>query len=116
VSDLDGTLKELRERLESAHRYLRIDELRQELASAEEIMGAPDFWSDPERAKEVSRRYGAAREDVELFDGLRARLADAEKRKKVRSKKKKKVRIINSNNIRNLRNNYRNKREIGKKL
>lgn len=78
MSDLDGTLKELRERLESAHRYLRIDELRQELASAEEIMGAPDFWSDPERAKEVSRRYGAAREDVELFDGLRARLADAE--------------------------------------
>jgi peptide chain release factor 2 len=70
-------LAALRVRLGAARVYLRIDELVAELAQLEPEVGASDLWSDPDHARAVTTAYGRLRSDVDLFQGLAARLEDA---------------------------------------
>jgi peptide chain release factor 2 len=71
-------LGDLRRRLDAAKRYLRLAELEKEIEALEADVGAPDLWSDPERARAVTSAYGRARADVDLLTTLERRLSDAE--------------------------------------
>jgi peptide chain release factor 2 len=75
--DFAEHLESLRGRLKDATTYLRLDELRQRLATLEEEAGAPDLWNDSGHAREVMTAYDRVRSDVEQLDGLARRLEDA---------------------------------------
>ena len=78
MRDLSEDLAALRRRLEEAAAYLDIATTRKRLAELEPELVRPDLWDDPERAQATTREYAALKDDVELQDGLGARLADAE--------------------------------------
>ena len=71
-------LSRARERLAAAEQYLRVDEQRAELGRLEAAVGAPDLWSDPDRARQVTTAYGRAKADVDQYDDLKRRIEDAE--------------------------------------
>lgn len=70
-------LAELRRRLEAATGYLHLDEQRDALVRLEVEVAAPELWSDPVRAREVTTAYGRAKSDVDALDDLARRLDDA---------------------------------------
>jgi peptide chain release factor 2 len=78
MRDFSDDLKELRRRVEEAHRYLRIDDTQARLTELEAEVQRPDLWDDQERAKQVNTAYARAREDVVAYTDLASRLEDAE--------------------------------------
>jgi peptide chain release factor 2 len=78
MRDFSDDLKELRQRVEEAHRYLRVDDTRARLAELETEVQRPDLWDDQERAKQVNTAYARARDDVAAYDALAQQLEDAE--------------------------------------
>jgi peptide chain release factor 2 len=78
VRDFSDDLKELRRRVEEAHRYLRIDDTQERLAELEAEVQRPDLWDDQERAKQVNTAYARARDDVAAYADLARQLEDAE--------------------------------------
>ena len=44
--------------------------LENELKSLEAEMSKPDFWSDPERAKEISKKYEDIKHEIESWQGI----------------------------------------------
>ncbi len=78
MRDLSEDLSALRRRLDEAAAYLDIETTRKRLVELEPELVRPDLWEDPERAQAVGREYAALKDDIDLLDGLGARLADAE--------------------------------------
>jgi len=78
MRDLSDDLAGLRRRLDEARGYLHIDELRRARPQLEVEASRPDLWDDPERARKVNGELSAANEDLDLWDGLAARIDDAE--------------------------------------
>ncbi len=78
MRDFSDDLADLRRRLDEAHTYLRIDELRVRLPQLETEAGRPDLWDDQERAKEVNAELSAVTDDLQTFDALESRIEDAE--------------------------------------
>jgi peptide chain release factor 2 len=76
--DYSDELSSLRERLEAAKAYLRIDDLRERFAALETEISEPDLWSDQDRARKLNTEYGRAKADVERIDSLDQRMSDAE--------------------------------------
>jgi peptide chain release factor 2 len=70
-------LADLRQRLDAAAEYLHLDEQRSALVRLEVEVAAPELWSDPARAREVTTAYGRAKSDVDALDDLAQRLGDA---------------------------------------
>ncbi|WP_366526418.1 peptide chain release factor 2 [Ferrimicrobium sp.] len=77
MSDVSDRLGVLEDRLGAARRYLKIDDAEVQLQELEAEMAAPEFWSSPEQAQQVSRRYTQMREDVTLLEAIEHRLSDA---------------------------------------
>jgi peptide chain release factor 2 len=71
-------LAELRQRLDAANIYLRLDDLRKQLGELEAEVGEPGLWSDTDRARKVTTAYGRIKSDVDHLEGLAAQLDDAE--------------------------------------
>ncbi|MFS8628933.1 MAG: peptide chain release factor 2 [Limnochordales bacterium] len=76
---------EVRERLRAVGKriremgdYLEIEKKRAEAKQLEERMGSPDFWNDPETAKQISRRQKELQAEVEEWDKVEARRQDVE--------------------------------------
>jgi len=78
VRDFADDLGALRQRLNEAQEYLRIEELRQRRPQLETEASRPDLWDDQDLAKKVTGELSAAVADIELFDGLVQRVDDAE--------------------------------------
>jgi peptide chain release factor 2 len=78
VRDLEADLGALRRRLDEAAGYLRLDALRARLTELEAELGRPDLWDDTEVGQRITREYGQTRSDIDLLDGLAARISDAE--------------------------------------
>src|SRR3954468_22923210 len=78
MRDFSDDLGALRQRLNEAQAYLRIDELRQRRPQLETEVSRPDLWDDPELAKKVNSEFAAANDDIGLFEGLVQRVDDAE--------------------------------------
>jgi peptide chain release factor 2 len=78
MKDFSDDLKELRERVDAARRYLRVDSQRDRLAELESEAAKPDLWNDQDAARAVNRELSYVRDDVERYDSLAQRLADVE--------------------------------------
>ena len=65
-------------RLGEAEGFLKIDELRCRQGELEAEAARQDLWDDPDVGRKVTSELNAVTEDLAHFDGLRARLDDAE--------------------------------------
>lgn len=78
MRDFSAELSELRRRLTEAVSYLDLEGSRKRFAELEEEVARPDLWDDQDVARKVTAEYGRVKADVDLLDGLDARVADAE--------------------------------------
>ena len=78
MRDFSDDFRELRRRLDEAHGYLRIEELRARLPQLETEAGRPDLWDDQEQAKQVNAELAAVTDDLGAYDDLVGRVEDAE--------------------------------------
>jgi peptide chain release factor 2 len=78
MRDLTDELKALRARVEEAAGYLQVDDLRARRPQLETEASRPDLWDDADRARRVTTELAAVNDDLATFDGLNARLGDAE--------------------------------------
>jgi peptide chain release factor 2 len=77
VRDFADDLSLLRKRLDDAARYLNLDASRARLAELTTEVERPDLWDDADNARRVNIEYGRVNEDVQLIEGLQAKLEDA---------------------------------------
>jgi peptide chain release factor 2 len=78
MRDFTDDLTGLRRRLDEAAGYLRVEELRRSRPQLETEASRPDLWDDPDVARKVNAELAAVGEDLDLWDGLAARIDDAE--------------------------------------
>ena len=78
VRDFDADLGALRRRLDEAANYLGLDGLRARIAELEAEMGRPDLWDNTDVGQRVTREYQQTKADIDVLDGLRVRISDAE--------------------------------------
>ena len=78
MRDFTDDITSLRQRLDEAKQYLRIDELRQRRPQLETEASRPDLWDDQELAKKVTGELSATMADIELYDSLVQQVDDAE--------------------------------------
>ena len=71
-------LKSLRERLKSVEKYLRLDELAGKKTELVNKTTAPDFWSNPTQARQITRDLAAIIDSLELYEKLDKQLSDLE--------------------------------------
>jgi len=78
VRDLTDELKQLRARLAESERDLDLAGKRARLAALEGKAADPGLWNDPDAARAVTTELARVKDDVDLLDGLAARLSDVE--------------------------------------
>jgi peptide chain release factor 2 len=78
MKDFSEEIAALRQRLNEAEDYLRIDELVAARPQLETEASRPDLWDDADRARKVTGELSAVVEDIELFEKLSARIDDAD--------------------------------------
>ena len=78
MRDFAPDLVALRQRLDQARGYLRIEELGTRRAELEEEMADPDLWNDQDRGRRVQVDLSRVIEDLDHHAGLVARLEDVE--------------------------------------
>ncbi|MCC6226179.1 MAG: peptide chain release factor 2 [Microthrixaceae bacterium] len=77
MQDFSTALGELSRRVQEAHQYLRIDELRARRPQLETEMARPDLWDDPAAAQAVQREFAAVEDDLSLYGRLSSSVEDA---------------------------------------
>lgn len=78
MTELNEKTAELEERLTELEQFFDIEGLRKNAAKLTEEMSRPDFWNDPEEAREVSARFSLIENRLRLLAELRGRLTDSE--------------------------------------
>ncbi len=78
MRDFAPDLMALRQRLDQASGYLRIEELGTRRAELEEMLADPDLWNDQDRGRRVQVDLSRVIEDLDHHAGLVARLEDVE--------------------------------------
>ena len=78
MRDFSDDITVLRRRVAEAFEYLRIEELRAARPQLETEASRPDLWDDPDRARKVNGELSSLVEDIEVYEGLVARVDDAE--------------------------------------
>jgi len=78
MRDFTEQLADVRRRIEEAHSYLRVDTARQRKSALEAKATSPDLWDDAAIAKQVGTELARVGEDIELVEGLDARVSDLE--------------------------------------
>jgi hypothetical protein len=78
MKDFSDDIAALRQRLDEAHTYLRIDELAAARPQLETEASRPDLWDDPDRARKVNGELAACTDDLELYASLESRIDDAD--------------------------------------
>jgi peptide chain release factor 2 len=78
MRDFTDELREQHRRLDEAAVYLNVDEGRNRLVELEAEMQRPDLWDDADLARRVNGEYANVKDDLDVYDGLAARLDDAE--------------------------------------
>ncbi len=76
IQDLLVKVDALRAKLDEAWRILALDAVKQQMNVLEAEVSAPDFWSEPERAKVESQKLGEMKKEYEQWNGLRMELMD----------------------------------------
>ncbi|WP_156801994.1 peptide chain release factor 2 [Desulfurispora thermophila] len=75
-SDLARELAALQKRLEELRVSLDIASLPEKIAQMEQVMLAPGFWDDMEKAQELTRQQAALQEELAEFQSLENAAAD----------------------------------------
>jgi peptide chain release factor 2 len=78
MRDLTEPLADLRRRVQEAHGYLRVDAAGERKAELEAKASRPDLWDDQAAARQVNTELARVSEDIELVEGLDARVSDLE--------------------------------------
>jgi len=78
MQDFSPQISALRNRLEETRDYLKVGELRLRQPQLETELGRPDLWDDQAAAQKLQREFAEMNDDLELFDGLEARVDDLE--------------------------------------
>jgi peptide chain release factor 2 len=78
MRDFTDDIAGVRQRLDEAQQYLRIDELRQRRPQLETEASRPDLWDDQELAKKVNGELSTTAADIDLYESLSQQLEDAE--------------------------------------
>ena len=78
MRDHSDDFKELRSRLAEAERYLDLAGLRARQATLQDEVAKPDLWDDADNARQVTTEFTQVNDDVDLLEGLTARIDDAE--------------------------------------
>ena len=78
MRDFTDELRVLRERLDQAHGYLRIEQLTDRVVQLESDASRPDLWDDPTQARKVTSELSNVQDDLEIHRALAERLDDAE--------------------------------------
>lgn len=76
LDDLLEKADALRAKLDEAWRILALDTVKGEIAALEAETSAPDFWSDPERAKRESQKLAELKKEYDQWNGLRMELME----------------------------------------
>ncbi len=71
-------IKELGQRREALERCLEIEQKRIDLRNEEEKTQEPDFWEQPDRAREQLRKVAAIKAWIEDYDAIRKDVEDLE--------------------------------------
>src|SRR5215216_1301144 len=78
MRDFTELLADLRRRVDDARAYLQINAARSRLAELEQDASRPDLWEDQDQARKVTTELARVRDDLQVFDGLEARLSEIE--------------------------------------
>jgi peptide chain release factor 2 len=73
---MDERLQELRDKITSAQKLLKVDELKQKMDQLGAAMNAPDFWSDPKNAQAVSQDYQDIKKEVDKWSEIEQKVND----------------------------------------
>ncbi len=76
MQDSSPRIAALAARLDETSGYLRIEELRSRRPQLETELGRPDLWDDAAAAQRLQREFAELTDDLELYDGLAARVSD----------------------------------------
>lgn len=77
MKDLLQRIDALRARIDDAWRVLDLHARQEEIAALEVEVSAPDFWSDPERARRESQKLSDLKKEYGQWADLRVELMDA---------------------------------------
>jgi len=69
-------VKELGQRTEALHKYLKIDEKRAAVSEGERQSQAPGFWDDPKAAEQFLKKLNPIKVWVNSYDKLRSQVED----------------------------------------
>jgi len=78
MQDFSPRLSALRDRLDEASGYLRIEQLTARRPQLEAELGRPDLWDDAEAAQAIQREFAELEDDLTLYTGLSGRIDDLE--------------------------------------
>ncbi|MFA5935950.1 MAG: peptide chain release factor 2 [Patescibacteria group bacterium] len=81
--DLLARADALRARIEDAWRVLELDARAGEIKALEAESSAPDFWSDPERAKRESQKLAELRKEFDAWAALKTEALETEELLKI---------------------------------
>lgn len=76
MDDLKKRITDLKTQTAQAVDRLKISELETELHTMQAQMASPEFWKDPEKAREVSRREAAIKKRISPWQDLSRRLKE----------------------------------------
>lgn len=75
---MEDKIIELKKKIDDTIAVLNIPVKRQEMEELSASMAVPDFWSKPEEAAAVGRKFELLRDEVESWEVLSRRIADLE--------------------------------------
>ncbi len=76
IKDVIGRLETLDIKITDTWKLLRIDELKEQVAHLEKNMQDPAFWTDPERAGQVSKQRESLVSEIETWETLQKETRD----------------------------------------
>lgn len=76
MDELVKNIEELRQRIEKAFEFLKLESNKQEITKLEKMSLDPDFWKDQETARGVSQRLGDLKEEVGIWGKLKKETED----------------------------------------
>ncbi|MBA2327713.1 MAG: peptide chain release factor 2 [Actinobacteria bacterium] len=78
MRDFTELLVDVRRRVHEAHGYLRVDAAGERKSELEATASRPDLWDDQAAARQVNTELARVSEDIDLIEGLEARVSDLE--------------------------------------
>ncbi len=78
TEELKNNRKDLNDRITHLNKFLKIESKKEDILKIEELMIAPDFWNNSEKAQGIMSDLSACKNIVDPFEKLKKSLEDAE--------------------------------------